>query len=373
MSIPELRKVDSGVYYAFWTDNRRSRRKSMGTSDAAVAEQRFAQWLLLGGHRGQVAAPGEGPALTIAELWLVYDQKHVQNPDKVVSSTSITAIWKNLQVHFGRMTVDQVDEDAVTDYREKREAGKIGLRSKGSTVRKELAMLRACLNWHADPERGKRRLVDPKDINVFTLPAEGRPRERWLRHEEIQRLLTAAGELRNGPRLSRGERFLWIALETAARKQAILELTWDRVDFETNVIHLQDPERRVTKKRRATVPISKALRPVLVRAFEERTGNLVLDSKRDVWATIQVIAERAGFSSGRPRKDGKPVSTGISPHVLRHTAATHMARRGVSLWVIAKVLGNTLTMVEKVYSHHSPDDLRAAVDTISGGVLSAAE
>jgi integrase len=51
---------------------------------------------------------------------------------------------------------------------------------------------------------------------------------------------------------------------------------------------------------------------------------------------------------------------------MRHTAATHMARRGVPLFIIAKALGNSLQMVEKVYSHHSPDDLRAAVEAISG-------
>jgi integrase len=79
-----------------------------------------------------------------------------------------------------------------------------------------------------------------------------------------------------------------------------------------------------------------------------------------VWRIVRDIATAAGVS-------------GVSPHVLRHTAATHMARRGVPLWTIAKVLANTLAMVERVYAKHSPDDLRVAVGMISGGALVAAE
>src|SRR5690606_20748430 len=126
-----------------------------------------------------------------------------------------------------------------------------------------------------------------------------------------------------------------IALETAARKQAILDLTWDRVDFETSTIHFDVPGRVKTKKRRASVPISSALRPVLERAHRERIGDLVLDNKAAVWKSIQVAAIKAGFSDQVVVRGDKPKATGISPHVLRHTAATHMARRGVSLFTIS--------------------------------------
>ena len=188
-------------------------------------------------------------------------------------------------------------------------------------------------------------------------------------------MLDAAARLRRGPRLSRGERFLWLALETAGRKQALLDLTWDRVDVETNMIDLDVPGRRRTKKRRAFLPISKALRPVLERAFDERGNDRVLDNGGAVWAAIQHIVVEAGLAGKRkPLKRGqKPKATGISPHVLRHTAATHMARRKVPLYLIAAILGNSVKMVTDVYAKYAKDDLQEAVDTISGGVLEPAE
>lgn len=142
-----------------------------------------------------------------------------------------------------------------------------------------------------------------------------------------------------------------LALETAGRKQALLDLTWDRVDFETKVIHLHDPMRQVTKKRRASVPISPTLLPHL-EAVRKASGP-VLGHGGDVYQQIRRIARLAKVPN-------------VSPNVFRHTAATKMARRGVPLWIIAKILGNSLEMVERVYAKHEPADLRDAVNLISG-------
>lgn len=364
MPTPILKADKHGVFYAHWSDNRRSKRKSMGSSERAVAEARFAQWLLLGGHRGVEASEGK-PALTVAEMWKVYDAKHVQR--ETAAADTIGYAWKNLEPHFGALAAAEIDQTVVDDYEDLRAAGRIGRPAKSGTVRRELVALRACLNWCASPERGKFRLLDKADVPAFVLPDESAPRERWLTNDELNRLFAAAAAMHPGePRMSRGERFLWLALETAARKQAILDLTWDRVDFETGVIHYDVPGRKTTKKRRTSVPISARLRPVLERAKREAVNEFVMDHGGEVWATVQSIVVRAGLAPKEPRGTGKrPRGTGVSPHTFRHTAATHMARRGVPLWLIAKILGNTLAMVERVYAKHSPEDLRAAVNLIS--------
>lgn len=353
----------AGRYYAFWSEGRRSQRKSMGTSDRAVAEQRFAQWLLLGGHKG--GAAGEAaPRLTIGELWSVYDKQHIQKNTEAKDTARYS--WKNLEPHFGHLSPEQIDEGVVDDYEEARVEGVIGRPSVSATVRREIAAMIACLNWHASPERGKKRLLDPKEIPHIRLPTASDPRDRWLTQDEIKRLFAAAERGTDRLRM-----FLWLALETAARKQAILDLTWDRVDFETGMIHYAVPGRRQTKKRRPSVPMSSTLRRVL--EPRRATSGPVVPQGGDLWAQIQSAVVRASLAERQPRGTGEAIkSTGISPHTFRHTAATHMARRGVPLYDIAGILGNTLAMVERVYSHHCPGRLRDAVNSISG-FMEAAE
>lgn len=332
MSIPALKQEDNGFWYAKWTDGRRSKRKSMGTKDQAVATARFAQWLLIDGQ-----SPASDEAVyTVADLWQGYEMKHLPT---TLGYRTIMLSWKRLAPHFGALLPVQVP-DAVESYIAKRTRDGV----KGGTIRRELITLRACLNWAADPRKG-RMIKTP--VLPFDMPPAGRPRDRWLTEAEIDNLFAASHD-------DRITLFMHLALDTAGRKTALLDLTWDRVDFETKVIHLADPSRRETSKRRASVPISTRLLPILKEARDRRRNDLVLTHKADPYHPILTVAKNAGVK-------------GVSPHVFRHTAATHMARRGVPLWIIAKVLGNSLEMVEKVYAKHAPDDLRSAVDLIYGG------
>ena len=244
MPIPKLDKADNGYFYAYWSDNGRSRRKSMGSKDAVVAQERFAQWLLMRG-----AEDSEGQDIyTVEDAWVVYRKFHGA---KVASPETLDYNWANLRHQFAALTVSAVRQDVVDAYVVARTAGRIGRAAKGPTIRKELGTLQAAMNFCT---RRPHALYPASALEPIEMPAASEPRDRWLRTSEIRALMAAAAEMRRGEALSRLERFLWLALETAARVQAILDLTWDRVDFEAGVIHYDVPGRKKTKKGRAAVP-----------------------------------------------------------------------------------------------------------------------
>lgn len=351
MSDPTLKRAENSVYYVHWTVGRRSKRESTRQTEFSKAQIYFTEWLKTFGAEPEATAA----VLTVADLWPAYRKQHVET--KTVIADQLDSVWRRLSVHFGPLTLARLDQNAFDSYEHKRLTGRIGRPAVSGSVRRELAVLLACLNWCA---HGRRKLIEKADVPDVELPKASAPRDRWLKLPEMQRLLNSAQALRTGSRLSRGERFLWLALETAARKTAICELTWDRVDFETGVIHYAVPGRRITKKRRTSPPISSALLPVLKRAYAERRNDYVLDTTNDPYSLVTRIAEHAGVAD-------------VSPHVLRHTAATQMARRGVPIAHIADLLGNTIAMTEMVYRHHCPDATRKAVEMISGGLLEAAE
>lgn len=347
-----LRQHDNGVFYIHWTDGRRSRRHSTSQKEETKAQIFLGEWL-----KGEQAdKAGQTPAFTVSDLWGIYFKQHVEKNN--VSSDPADSLWKTLEPHFGPLLLSQV-ADAIEPYIKKRQAGEIGRGPAApSTIRNDLIALKACFSWCAKP---KQKIITVADVPAFDLPAGSEPRDRWLRIEEVQKLFAAAAVLRQGERLSRDERFLWLALETATRLQAALDLTWDRVDFEMGVIHFNKPGRAKTKKRRVSCPISKALRPVLERAYAEREGDLVLDNGyRTIWRQVKKIAKCAGVA-------------GVSPHVLRHSAATLMLRGGVPAWKVAGVLGITIQTLMKTYGHHVPDGLLDAVDMISRGQLETTE
>ena len=50
----------------------------------------------------------------------------------------------------------------------------------------------------------------------------------------------------------------------------------------------------------------------------------------------------------------------VTPHTLRHTAATWLMQNGVPIWEAAGFLGMSPEMLARVYGHHHPDHLRNA-------------
>jgi Phage integrase family len=55
----------------------------------------------------------------------------------------------------------------------------------------------------------------------------------------------------------------------------------------------------------------------------------------------------------------------VTPHTLRHTAATWLMQRGVPIWQAAGFLGMSAEMLERTYGHHHPDYLKGAADAIT--------
>lgn len=215
-----------------------------------------------------------------------------------------------------------------------------------ATIRRELGAVRAALNWVAKRQKVKIGQVDTSMVK------DGQARTFFLAEQEEADFYRSAELWSVGlPRLDRVTRFVALALDTAARKEAIETLTWDRVDLVAGTVDYRDPTKPPSRKRRTVVPISKRLRPVLERAHRERTGPWVLDHPGDI---------RSAYETFTARLPGR--LSEANPHDLRRTWATLAARAGVQMWDIAGVLGDSIETVTKHYAHHSPNHLKNAVD-----------
>jgi integrase len=55
----------------------------------------------------------------------------------------------------------------------------------------------------------------------------------------------------------------------------------------------------------------------------------------------------------------------VTPHTLRHTAATWLMQRGVPVWEAAGFLGMSAEVLLATYGHHHPDFLHGAANAIT--------
>ncbi|MDR3614730.1 MAG: site-specific integrase, partial [Candidatus Obscuribacterales bacterium] len=128
---------------------------------------------------------------------------------------------------IGKYSLAAIDQKIVAVYRDLRLAGNSQMPAVGdSTVRKEIFMLSKLMKF-AQIECG---ILLPRGNPVDNVrkPSEGKGRERRLSKEEFARLETEIRKSRN--------KFLYpafqFALETAARQNEILSLTWGNVNLD---------------------------------------------------------------------------------------------------------------------------------------------
>ncbi len=73
-------------------------------------------------------------------------------------------------------------------------------------------------------------------------------------------------------------------------------------------------------------------------------------SRQSCWKIVRTAGERAGLV-GR-----------LSPHVLRHSCATHMLEHGADIRVVQELLGHASVSTTQVYTKVSPERLRAVYE-----------
>lgn len=230
--------------------------------------------------------------------------------------------------------------------------------------RRELEDLRAAINHH-------RREGWCRAVVEVTLPPKAPARERWLTRDEAARLLWGAWRARDpltGRPIGRHiARFILAGLYTGSRAARICQAGlapdpsgdgrggW--IDTAAGIFYRKGwPEAETNKRARP------ARLPQRFLAHARRWVRRGIAGTHLVeWNGRPVRSVRKGFASAVAAAGLGPE---VTPHVLRHTAATWLMLEGCDLWQAAGWLSMTVEQLERGYGHHHPDHQRQAVEAI---------
>jgi integrase len=326
--VPEYRLVKLRGKFAVAVHDdagKRIHRFSLGTADKRDAERE------LRAFQERASKPKH---ITVAYLWQQY------RDDKAARRITANMEYSGKAVlpFFGNLLPDDITDTTCRDYIAKRAAAK----RKPGTIWTELNHLQIVLNW-----AHKKRKI-PHQVAIER-PVKPEPRDRRLTWQEGKKLLDAAA-------LPHVKLAIALMLGTGARAGAILDLTWDRVDFERNQIRYADPSTGERRKGRATVPMTQDLRTRLSEARKGSISEYVIE-----WGGKPVRSVKKGFAQAV----AKAGLSDVTPHVLRHTAATWMAEAGAPMSEIAAVLGHSDSRTtEAIYAKYTPGHLAKTVSAL---------
>lgn len=179
--------------------------------------------------------------------------------------------------------------------------------------------------------------------------------------------------------------FVVIGFHTGMRLDEIVNLRWRNVDLNGRIITVGDNEFTTKGRTQRFIPMSEETYETLLRVKNPsgKLGinsehmmkskyiyNLSLDSARDFVFCKEDGSKFTGNYFSRRFKDAckaAGLDNAIHFHTLRHSFASNLAQKGVSLYMIKELLGHSSISTTEIYSHLNMDSLRDAIATLDSG------
>ena len=195
------------------------------------------------------------------------------------------------------------------------------------------------------------KIIKTNPTTNLELPKRAKSLPKLLTTDEIELLISSAGDVRNATRL---RAMIELLYASGLRVSELCELPMTANLGDRLLIHGKGAKERI-------VPVHESARHALAKWLDIRGDN---DSKyvfpsnsnsghitRDGF--FKILKKCAVLSGIEPQR--------VTPHVLRHSFASHLLAHGANLRAIQTMLGHEDISTTQIYTHVLPEKLAAVV------------
>ncbi len=231
------------------------------------------------------------------------------------------------------------DDAAIQDYLSK-------LPDKASSVARKASALRAFYKFLM-----VEKIIKKNPTSNLELPKRARTLPKFLSVEEIELLISSAGDIKNAVRL---RAMLELVYASGLRVSELCELPMTANLGDKLLIHGKGAKERIVPMHAGAVhALNKWLdlrdddSSKYIFPSHGKTGHITRDG---FFKILKKCAVLAGIDPHR-----------VSPHVLRHSFASHLLAGGANLRAIQTMLGHEDISTTQIYTHVMPEKLKETV------------
>lgn len=286
---------------------------------------------------------GESFMYTIFEAWNLYCSTSNIKQSSLKSQTykfnnHLVPYWKEKDIH-------NMNNLEIVHFRKYLIDKKLSLK----TVSVCLSLLRTILRT------SKRYGVNDTTIPYFDMPKFDNKRTRYLSEVEASQLLSAL-YLKN----EKWHDITLFALNTGLRAGEIFALQQENINFAQHSLNIVDTKNSQNR----VIPINDTALGIVHKYASKNYTFLFSDIKtRDVSPVFRQCVELVKLNHNVKDRRNRIVF-----HTLRHTFASWLVQRGVSLMVLSQLLGHKDLKMTMRYAHLAPDQGKLAVDLLSNNI-----
>lgn len=318
----------------------------------------YAEWTCIQTHVSKVKSTGipiedrEGAEQWLSEFTELLNAPDRDNPTvgdllgdrlddlegRSMTMTNYRSIHKRLKKYFGSLHVEDLTPKKLKAYWKHR-------KNQMTSITRELEELRSSLLFAKT-----HNIIE--FVPPIEMPAKRPPRDQFITKTQGQALLQAAEPLHL--RL-----YLMLAMTTGARRGAVLGLTWDRIDLNRGILDFNEPDRPITNKKRAVVPISGPIQAALRDAMEiAMTDHVIEWNGRPAKSIKRSFAKAAGDAG----------LGWVTPHILKHSVISWLAEDGYTVDQISDLTETDPVTVRRIYRKVNPESLTDMADSLAKGL-----
>lgn len=340
----------SGRYHViYWPQGRRGGKKRLRVpvdiQDLATAQIFHDEVVATKkGFRAHAAEPVALTGLTIGKLWDEY-LKWYELHRAPTTYRDIKNVGKWVKEYIGAYSAEDISLHHLEAYKRLRSATHRADHPIPRAVNKEVDYIKGFIKW-----AGRAGHITARRIIVDKLPYS-RPVPQVLSVAEVMQILNAAEPFYRA--------YLACLYVLGLRTVEVRNMTWDKIDWQTGTIQMVQKGGSIKP-----LPVGPSLlsalkeiydqRPPLPAGWPEKTPVPVFLNPRTGKAVRWIRPAIA-----RACQKAK-ITRPVTPHLFRHSVATHMVDRGVNMRFIQDFLGHANITTTQHYVKVSMANLREA-------------
>ena len=206
------------------------------------------------------------------------------------------------------------------------------------------------------------KVISANPMLKIMAPKSEKPLPKFLTPQEVNLLMNKAKQ-KNGIRARRMAVMLELMYACGLRVSELTGLPENCINFDKKQILVRG---KGSKER--LIPVADQTLKAIISYLQEREK--FIRGRRSVWLFPSAQSKQGHITRDGFAKDLKNLAiecgispTKVSPHVLRHSFATHLLHNGADLRSVQKMLGHEDIATTEIYTHIIPEDLIGVVAT----------
>lgn len=282
----------------------------------------------------------------------------MMSAERGASANTLEAYGRDVEeflTYCGGLALKEISRNDVGDFVQY--LGRVGRSPK--TVARKLSAVREFFKFLYT----EKDIKDNPAADVLT-PKQEKPLPKFLSEDEIKRLIAAAKEC-SGPKGRQMTAMLELMYASGLRVSELVSLPENCINFDRRQVFVRG---KGSKER--VVPVAPAAIQAVFDYLEQRDC-FICEGRRSIWL-FPSKSSRSGHISRDTffkRLKELAVKAGIypsrvTPHVLRHSFATHLLNHNADLRSVQKMLGHESINTTEIYTHILSDKLLETVQKL---------